>query len=297
MQSKKPNGISDPLFLNKLETFADWARNHEVVTNVQSITDVFKRLNRDLNGGDAEFYRIPGNRELSAQYLLLYELSLPFGLDLNNQIDIDKSSTQVIVTIEDLTTNQIKAWIVEAETFLKNELGMDTVAAGPTVMFSYIAERNIQGMLWGTLYAVLIISGIILIALKDVRLGLLSLVPNLLPAALAFGVWGLFVGQVNMAVAVVTGMALGVMPDAAYAMEGPLHLVKGDTLLLLTDGLEETTNGEGELFGSQRVIEVVNENRELDAVKIVETVFETLARFSGGAEQEDDYTMIVAKVL
>jgi len=94
-----------------------------------------------------------------------------------------------------------------------------------------------------------------------------------------------------------TGMALGVMPDASYAIEGPLHLAKGDTLLLLTDGLEETTNGEGELFGSQRLIEVVNENRELDAVKIVETVFETLARFSGGAEQEDDYTMIVAKVL
>ena len=90
---------------------------------------------------------------------------------------------------------------------------MDAVAAGPTVMFSYIAERNIQGMLWGTLYAVLIISGIILIALKDIRLGLLSLVPNLLPAALAFGVWGLFVGQVNMAVAVVTGMALGVIVD------------------------------------------------------------------------------------
>ena len=94
-----------------------------------------------------------------------------------------------------------------------------------------------------------------------------------------------------------TGMALGVMPDAAYAMEGPMRLAKGDTLILLTDGLEETTNGEGELFGSQRVIEVVNENRELGAAKIVETVFETLARFSGGAEQEDDYTMIVAKVL
>ena len=117
------------------------------------------------------------------------------------------------MTIDDLTTNQIKAWIQEAETFLESELGMDAVAAGPTVMFSYIAERNIQGMLWGTLYAVLIISGIILIALKDVRLGLLSLVPNLLPAALAFGVWGIFVGQVNMAVAVVTGMALGVIVD------------------------------------------------------------------------------------
>mgnify|MGYP001177253812 CR=1 FL=1 len=213
MQSKKPNGISDPDFLTKLEAFSQWSRNQDVVTNVQSITDVFKRLNRDLNGGDTNFYKVPESRELAAQYLLLYELSLPFGLDLNNQIDIDKSSTQVIVTIEDLTTNEIKAWIKEAETFLTEELGMDAVAAGPTVMFSYIAERNIQGMLWGTLYAVLIISGIILIALRDVRLGLLSLVPNILPAALAFGVWGMFVGQVNMAVAVVTGMALGVIVD------------------------------------------------------------------------------------
>ena len=213
MQSKKPNGISDPKFLTNLEAFSQWARKQDVVTNVQSITDVFKRLNRDLNGGDINFYQVPESRELAAQYLLLYELSLPFGLDLNNQIDIDKSSTQVIVTIEDLTTNEIKAWIKEAETFLTEELGMDAVAAGPTVMFSYIAERNIQGMLWGTLYAVLIISGIILIALRDVRLGLLSLVPNILPAALAFGVWGMFVGQVNMAVAVVTGMALGVIVD------------------------------------------------------------------------------------
>ena len=213
MQSKKPNGISDPKFLTNLEAFSQWARKQDVVTNVQSITDVFKSLNRDLNGGDTNFYQVPESRELAAQYLLLYELSLPFGLDLNNQIDIDKSSTQVIVTIEDLTTNEIKAWIKEAETFLTEELSMDAVAAGPTVMFSYIAERNIQGMLWGTLYAVLIISGIILIALRDVRLGLLSLVPNILPAALAFGVWGMFVGQVNMAVAVVTGMALGVIVD------------------------------------------------------------------------------------
>jgi predicted RND superfamily exporter protein len=68
-------------------------------------------------------------------------------------------------------------------------------------------------MLWGTFYAVIIISGLILVALKDVKLGLISLIPNILPAALAFGIWGLFVGQVNMAVAVVTGMALGVIVD------------------------------------------------------------------------------------
>ena len=48
---------------------------------------------------------------------------------------------------------------------------------------------------------------------RDVRLGLISLVPNLLPIALAFGVWGLLVGQVNLAVSVVTGLALGIVVD------------------------------------------------------------------------------------
>ena len=68
-------------------------------------------------------------------------------------------------------------------------------------------------MLSGTLLAVFLISGVILLALRNVRLGILSLVPNLLPAGLAFGLWGLLVGQVNMAVAVVAGMALGVVVD------------------------------------------------------------------------------------
>ena len=177
--------------------------NEEPVTHVQSISDTFKRLNRDLNGGDPAFYKIPESRELAAQYLLLYELSLPYGMDLNNQLDINKSSTQIVITIEDMTTNEVRAWLQRAEDFLANDLGINTYAVGPTVMFAYIAERNIKSMLSGTFFAVLLISGVILIALKNVRLGVISLVPNLLPAGLAFGLLGLLVGQVNMAVAVV----------------------------------------------------------------------------------------------
>ena len=90
---------------------------------------------------------------------------------------------------------------------------IELTAVGPTVMFAYISERNIEGMLTGTIIAVFIISGLILIALRDVRLGLISLIPNLLPAALAFGIWGLIVGQVNLAVSVVTGLALGIVVD------------------------------------------------------------------------------------
>jgi len=90
-------------------------------------------------------------------------------------------------------------------------------------------------------------------------------------------------------------MPLGVMQDAEYTVSKPLRLAKGDVLVLLTDGLEETANPEGELFGVDRILQAVHQNRQSKAAKIVESVFETLKDFSGNAEQVDDLTMIVAK--
>jgi predicted RND superfamily exporter protein len=202
-------------------------------------------LNRDLNGGDPAFYKIPESRELAAQYLLLYELSLPYGLDLNNQLDINKSSTQIVITIEDMTTNEVRAWLQRAENFLANDLGINTYAVGPTVMFAYIAERNIKSMLSGTFFAVLLISGVILIALKNVRLGVISLVPNLLPAGLAFGLWGLLVGQVNMAVAVVAGMALGVVVDDSVHFLSKYQIARRDEKLSPKDAVIFAFTGVG----------------------------------------------------
>ena len=245
LSSGESNGVSDTGFIEKVSKFTSWAHNEPVVTHVQSISDTFKRLNRDLNGGDQAFYRVPDTRELAAQYLLLYELSLPFGLDLNNQLDISKSSTQVIVTIDDMTTNELREWIVRAEKYLADELGFNLTAVGPTVMFAYISERNIQSMLLGTLVAVFLISGVILIALRDVRLGIISLIPNLLPAALAFGLWGLLVGQVNMAVAVVAGMALGVVVDDSVHFLSKYQIARRELKLSAHDAVISAFNGVG----------------------------------------------------
>ena len=245
LPSGESNGVSDPDFIEKVSNFTTWANKEPVVTHVQSISDTFKRLNRDLNAGDPAFYRVPDTRELAAQYLLLYELSLPYGLDLNNQLDINKSSTPVIVTIDDMTTNELRAWIARAENYLANELGFTLTAVGPTVMFAYISERNIQSMLLGTLVAVFLISGVILIALRDVRLGIISLIPNLLPAALAFGLWGLLVGQVNMAVAVVAGMALGVVVDDSVHFLSKYQIARRDLKLSAHDAVISAFNGVG----------------------------------------------------
>jgi len=215
LESGEAGGISSPGFLRQVENFADWYRQQPEVVHVNVITDTFKRLNRSMHGDDEAWYRLPRARDLAAQYLLLYEMSLPYGLDLNNQINIDKSATRMTVMLKNMTTNSVLGLEQRAQAWLRDNapVTLHSVGASPTIMFSHIGERNIRSMLLGTTIALVLISLILVLALKSVKIGLVSLVPNLIPAALAFGVWGLTVGQIGLALSVVTGMTLGIVVD------------------------------------------------------------------------------------
>ena len=214
LDSGSSNGVSDPAFLQKTGRFVDWLRTQPEVRHVNSITDTFKRLNQNLHGDDLSYYRLPEERELAAQYLLLYELSLPYGLDLNNQLNVDKSSTQIVVTLNNLDSTSLRDIAQRGEGWLRdNTPQLATTGIGPAIMFAYISDRNIRSMLVGTFLAVVLISAILVGVLRSAKLGAISLVPNLLPAGLAFGAWGLFVGEVNMAVSMVSGMTLGIVVD------------------------------------------------------------------------------------
>jgi predicted RND superfamily exporter protein len=213
LDSGENNGVSDPEFLAKVAAFTAWLREQPEVRQVNSISDVFKRLNKNLHADDPAHYKLPETRELAAQYLLLYELSLPFGLDLNNQLNVDKSSTQVVAVVDNMSSRELREIAQRGERWLSENVELTATGIGPAVMFAYISDRNVQSMLGGTLIAVVIISGILAFALRNLRLGLLSLVPNLLPAAMAFGLWGVLRGEVNMAVSMVSGMTLGIVVD------------------------------------------------------------------------------------
>ncbi len=215
IQSGQSNGINQPEYLQTLEAFANWYRTQAGVIHINTLTDTYRRLNKNLHYDDPAWYQLPHDREMAAQYLLLYEMSLPFGLDLNNQVDVEKSASRLIVTFEHLSTQQMLEIEGKArEWWLANAPAQyQMVVASPTLMFSYIAERNIKAMLAGTTIALVLISIILIVALRSVKIGLISLLPNLVPAALAFGLWGLFVGQVGLALSVVIGMTLGIVVD------------------------------------------------------------------------------------
>lgn len=210
------SGISNPDYLKATEDFSNWLRARPEVVHVLTITDIFNRLNKNMHADDPSYYRLPDEKDLSAQYLLLFEMSLPYGLDLNNQINVDKSSTRMIATLENIATSELRALDQEAKEWLQANMpkAQAVDASGPFVMFAYISQRNIEGMLVGTFAAFLLISLCLTAALRSIKLGLISLVPNLVPPIMGFGVWALLVGEIGLASSVVTATALGIIVDA-----------------------------------------------------------------------------------
>lgn len=210
-----PGGIADPAYLARLEHFANWLRGQPEVVHVNSLSDIIKRLNKNMHGDDPAAYRLPTSRELAAQYLLLFEMSLPLGQDLQNQINVDRSATRLTVTLKNVSTRQTQELKARAEDWQRKRYPAANVAeaTGPAVMFSTIYERNIRSMLVGTAIALVLISICLIGMLRNVQLGLISLVPNLLPVLMAFGVWGLLVGRVGLAAAVIAAVTLGIVVD------------------------------------------------------------------------------------
>ena len=215
LHAPEPGGVTEPAFLSDVSAFTEWWRKQPETRHVATVTDTFRQLNKSMHGDDTEAYRLPAGRELAAQYLLLYELSLPQGLDLNNRIDTDKSATRMTVTTKTLSSRDVLALNARAKAWLKgNAPEIARVdSSGPALLFAHIGQRNINAMLLGTAAALLGISVLLIAALRSMRLGLVSLVPNFAPAVMGFGVWGLAVGQVGLALSVVVAMTIGIVVD------------------------------------------------------------------------------------
>ena len=215
LDTGEDNGIHDPEYLQTLEAFADWYRQQPGVAYVESIVDVQKRLNKNMHGGDPAWYKLPQSRELAAQYFLLYEIGLPRELSLDDTVNYNRSGSLFRVLIHKTHSeaildldNRARQWLQQNASHIQFSEG-----TGIDIIFGYINHRNIQQLLKGTLLALVLISFVLIFALRSVRLGLISLVPNLIPAALAYGTWGLFVGRVDLSASIVICMSLGIVVD------------------------------------------------------------------------------------
>ncbi len=205
------DGVTDPAYLAQLDAFSTYLRAQPEVQHVFALPDVVKRVHEATSGA----YALPATREAAGEDLLVYEMGLPAGLDLTDRVNVDKSASRVTVTVRDMSTREMGAFTARTEAWLRESAPREmwAEASGPVVIFSQLSERNTKGMVQGDIVSLALISLCMIIVLRSAKLGLLSVVPNVIPIVVGYGVWRLAAQEMNIVASIAGSISLGVIVD------------------------------------------------------------------------------------
>ncbi len=218
LNAGEAGGIYRPEFLKQVESFVTWSRAQPEVVSVGAITDDIKRVNQSMHGDKPRWYTLPTDRKVAAQYFLLYDMSLPFGMSLTNQVNRDKSATRVMVRLKNVTTNEILEIDQRAHRWMKDHTPLlanpRTYSSSMTLLFAFITDRMLKGIVSSCTMGFIVITLLLMLLFRSAKAGFISLIPNLIPAVITFGLWGLFNGRVGFAVSIVCSTTLGIVVDS-----------------------------------------------------------------------------------
>ncbi|NVJ51035.1 MAG: MMPL family transporter [Gammaproteobacteria bacterium] len=255
--SQQPDGINTPEYLTDLEALLSFLETHNNVKHIQSYGYVLKHLNRVLHQDNADYFVMPDSQPLAAQYLLLYELSLPEGLGLNSLINHQRSASRISILLQPMDSQELLTFeqdILKFFSSYRSQPEYQLSLSGMDNIFAHIAHRNINQMLIGSLSALLVICGLIALVLRSLKYGLISLLPNLLPGAIAYGIWGFSFGYIDLALSVVICMSLGIVVDDTVHFLSKYAYAKRQLGLTTEKSLEYSFNVVGRALITTTVI-------------------------------------------
>ena len=209
VDSKANDGIKNPQFLKTVEQFyKEFYAKFPDVRHISSLLDVVKTFNEVMNNSKS----VPDNQELVAQYLLLYSLSLPQGMEINDKMDIDERLLRVSASLNLVDTSKDLEMIQWAEDWWEKTPYSATVN-GQTVMFAHMQHDVTATLIQSITIAVVMISLVMLLIFRNWRMLPLFIVPNVLPIALVVGVMGWLDIDIDMGVAIAGAIIIGVAVD------------------------------------------------------------------------------------
>jgi len=212
VDSGEPGGITSPEFLYKVELFQDWLEDKEYVNKSVSIINILKEMNQSLNGGKKEFFKIPERKDQIAQELFMYTMSLPVGMDLNNRMDLSQQKLRLSV-LWSLQTSKDSLKGVEDYEQKAKEIGLNIKTTGKPILFHRMNSYVVYTFFTSIAMALVLITIIMIFIFKDLKLGLLSLIPNILPIVFGAGALTLLDTPIDIGCAIVASVTLGIAVD------------------------------------------------------------------------------------
>ena len=179
-----------------------------------------KTINDTLEGSQAgdnvDNYRLPESAELVQQHLMNYVSVQQDSYALANFINTDFSTIRLFITTTPLSNQGIIDLDVAIGEFFTDAFAGDAMRlmrGSSTLLFARMDRTVTVELIQSYLISLVMITAALTIGLRSLYFGLVSVVPNLLPATLVFGLWGLLVGTVDPFVMMLFSISIGLVVD------------------------------------------------------------------------------------
>jgi predicted RND superfamily exporter protein len=212
--SGEPEGALDPDFLARLDQLESFVGSQPWIRKTLSVVDILKEMHQAMHGGDPAFYRVPETRELVAQYLLLYEVS-------GNQEDIDvllsPDGSYVRLACQGVDMGTRNFFELKARTEEKATELFSSPASARVTGRSLLAQRALKNVIRDMLVSLIAAFGTICIAVslmyRSLKVGLVSMVPNVIPLVFTMGFMGLAGITLRTSTLIIFAISLGIAVD------------------------------------------------------------------------------------
>ena len=214
----KAGAIKDPKILKNWQRLLDEVGHFSLTkkningAKVQSINNIIRDMNQTLHSDDPKYYRIPNNRDLIAQLLLLYEIS--GGKQLYQWVDDNYRSTRAQVEMSTFSANEVVDELAYIKKRSKELFPNGHVTlVGMAVKFAEINKRLVSAELISFFSALFVIALLLMLVFSSIKTGLIGLIPNLAPIVAIGGVMGYGGFSLDMITMTVMPMMLGIAVD------------------------------------------------------------------------------------
>lgn len=205
-------GMKDPDFLRRVDTFADWLRTQDFVTSAVSVVDLIKATHRSFFGDDPKEYVVPATRQAVADMYLMYTLSLPQGMDLNDRVSVDESSIRLTSLWRLHNSLAVLPELERIEAEAKKH-GLSVVSTGKNLLLLQMNPYVVETFMTSVEIAIATVCILLMIVLRSLKMGLLAMIPNMIPLLFGAALIAAVGQNLDIGTIVAFGVCLGIAVD------------------------------------------------------------------------------------
>ncbi|MGK2907458.1 MAG: efflux RND transporter permease subunit [Desulfuromonadales bacterium] len=211
LQAPEPDMLLEPQALAILQQIEDYLQRQPVVSQVTSIGNFLREMNKAFHQEDETYFRLPDSRAMAAQYLLLYD-----GEEIDNFIDSERTWARVSARITEHRTSAVAGYIDDLQGYL-DEITADSPyqarVTGKTLIANKLISLIVNSQVQSLSLAFFLIFLLMFAIFRSLKLGLLAMVPNVLPILFNFAMMGFCGIPLNSATAIIAAVAIGIAVD------------------------------------------------------------------------------------